>query len=145
MFAVSGFACAEERAAAAGLTVWLRATCLAREPGARFALNGTLGSFRKFGMDCQEAHLLAGDMFSSKPWGVEGPEHWGTLTLDEGGEPVCSKHSYRGRGLSRVLHQRAGCDSWKCGGGGDSAAGVADDAGIGDGGGEQSEWEDCGL
>jgi scyllo-inositol 2-dehydrogenase (NADP+) len=75
----------------AGLTVWLRATCLAREPGARFAMNGTLGSFRKFGMDCQEAHLLAGDMFSSKPWGVEGPEHFGTLTLDEGGEPVCSK------------------------------------------------------
>jgi scyllo-inositol 2-dehydrogenase (NADP+) len=75
----------------AGLTVWLRASCLAREPGARFALNGTLGSFRKFGMDCQEAHLLAGDMFSSKPWGVEGPEHFGTLTLEEGGEPVCSR------------------------------------------------------
>jgi scyllo-inositol 2-dehydrogenase (NADP+) len=75
----------------AGLTVWLRATCLAREPGARFTLNGTLGSFRKWGMDCQEAHLMAGDLFSSKPWGVEGPEHWGTLTLDEGGEPACSR------------------------------------------------------
>jgi scyllo-inositol 2-dehydrogenase (NADP+) len=74
-----------------GLTVWLRATCLAREAGARFTLNGTLGSFRKLGMDCQEAHLLAGDTFSSKPWGVEGPEHWGTLTTDEGGEPVCSR------------------------------------------------------
>jgi scyllo-inositol 2-dehydrogenase (NADP+) len=75
----------------AGLTVWLRATCLAREPGPRFSLNGTLGSFRKYGIDCQEAHLIAGDMFSSKPWGVEGAEHWGTLTLDEGGEPVCSR------------------------------------------------------
>jgi scyllo-inositol 2-dehydrogenase (NADP+) len=74
-----------------GLSVWLRATCLAREPGARFTLNGTLGTFRKFGMDCQEAHLLAGDMFSSKPWGVEGAEHWGTLTLDEGGEPVSTR------------------------------------------------------
>jgi scyllo-inositol 2-dehydrogenase (NADP+) len=71
-----------------GLSVWLRATCLAREPGARFTLNGTLGTFRKFGLDPQEAHLLAGDMFSSKPWGVEGPEHWGTLTFDEGGEPI---------------------------------------------------------
>jgi scyllo-inositol 2-dehydrogenase (NADP+) len=39
-------------------------------------------------MDPQEVHLLAGDIFSSKPWGVEGPEHWGTLTLDEGGEAV---------------------------------------------------------
>jgi scyllo-inositol 2-dehydrogenase (NADP+) len=75
----------------AGPIVWLRATCLAREPGNRFTLNGTLGSFRKCGMDRQEAHLLAGDMFSSKPWGVEGPEHWGTLTVDEGGEPVSTR------------------------------------------------------
>src|ERR1700722_9317745 len=74
-----------------GLSVWLRATCLARAPGPRFTLNGTQGTFRKFGMDCQEAHLLAGDVFSSKPWGVEGPEHWGTLTLDEGGEPLSTR------------------------------------------------------
>jgi scyllo-inositol 2-dehydrogenase (NADP+) len=74
-----------------GLSVWLRATCLGRSPGARFTLNGTQGTFRKFGMDPQEAHLLAGDVFSSKPWGVEGPEHWGTLTLDEGGEPVSTR------------------------------------------------------
>ncbi len=76
------------QATPSGLSVWLRATCLARSPGARFTLNGTRGTFRKFGMDPQEAHLLAGDVFSSKPWGVEGPEHWGTLTLDEGGEAV---------------------------------------------------------
>ena len=76
---------------ASGLGVWLRATCLARAPGARFTLNGTLGTFRKFGIDPQEAHLLAGDMFSSKPWGVESPEHWGTLTIDEGGEPVSTR------------------------------------------------------
>jgi scyllo-inositol 2-dehydrogenase (NADP+) len=74
-----------------GLSVWLRATCLACAPGARFTLNGTQGSFRKFGMDPQEAHLLAGDVFSSNPWGVEGPENWGTLTLDEGGEPVSTR------------------------------------------------------
>jgi scyllo-inositol 2-dehydrogenase (NADP+) len=74
-----------------GLGVWLRATCLARDPGARFTLNGTLGTFRKLGFDPQEAHLLAGDMFSSKPWGVEGPEHWGLLTMDEGGEPVTTR------------------------------------------------------
>ncbi len=74
-----------------GLGVWLRATCLARDPGPRFTLNGTQGTFRKFGIDCQEAHLLAGDMFSSKPWGVEASEHWGTLTIDEGGEPVSTR------------------------------------------------------
>jgi predicted dehydrogenase len=70
-----------------GLTVWLRATCLARAPGARFTLNGTLGTFRKYGMDPQETLLLAGDKFSSKPWGAETADHWGTLTTDEG-EPV---------------------------------------------------------
>ena len=79
------------QAVPSGLSVWLRATCLARDPGPRFTLNGTRGTFRKFGMDGQEAHLLAGDVFSSKPWGVEGPEHWGTLTVDEGGEPVSTR------------------------------------------------------
>jgi predicted dehydrogenase len=74
-----------------GLGVWLRASCLARDPGARFTLNGTLGTFRKFGIDPQEAHLLAGDMFSSKPWGLETPEHWGTLTTDEDGEPISTR------------------------------------------------------
>jgi scyllo-inositol 2-dehydrogenase (NADP+) len=74
-----------------GLSVWLRASCLARDPGPRFTLNGTQGTFRKFGIDPQEAHLLAGDVFSSTPWGVEGPEHWGTLTVDEGGEPVSTR------------------------------------------------------
>ncbi len=69
-------------------TVWLRATCMAREPGARFTLNGTLGTFRKFGIDPQEAHLLAGDFFSSRPWGVESPDHWGKLTLEEAGDVV---------------------------------------------------------
>jgi scyllo-inositol 2-dehydrogenase (NADP+) len=77
--------------APSGLGVWLRATCLARSPGARFTINGTLGTFRKFGNDCQEAHLLAGDLFSSKPWGVESAENWGTLTRDEGGEAVSER------------------------------------------------------
>jgi scyllo-inositol 2-dehydrogenase (NADP+) len=78
-------------ASPSGLSVWLRATCLARSPGARFTLNGTQGTFRKLGIDCQEAHLLAGDLFSSRPWGVEGAENWGTLTVDEGGEAVTER------------------------------------------------------
>ena len=115
----------EQPAASLGLGVWLRATCLARAPGARFTLNGTLGTFRKFGIDPQEAHLLAGDMFSSKPWGVEGPEHWGTLTMDEGGEPVSTRiptepGDYRGYyiNLRDALHGNAALEvtplqAWK--------------------------------
>jgi scyllo-inositol 2-dehydrogenase (NADP+) len=100
--------------APSGLGVWLRATCLACAPGPRFALNGTLGTFRKFGIDPQEALLLAGDMFSSKPWGLETPEHWGTLTTDEGGEPVTTRiptepGDYRGYyiNLRDALHGNA--------------------------------------
>jgi predicted dehydrogenase len=69
-------------------TVWLRATCVARDPGPRFTLNGTLGTFRKFGIDPQEARLLAGDFYTSRPWGVESKDQWGKLTLDEGGTAV---------------------------------------------------------
>jgi scyllo-inositol 2-dehydrogenase (NADP+) len=87
----ASLASSQSGTARSGLTVWLRTSCLVRAPGARFTLNGTLGTFRKFGIDPQEAHLLAGDIFSSKPWGVESPEHWGTLTLDEGGDPVSTR------------------------------------------------------
>ena len=97
-----------------GLGVCLGATCLARDPGPRFTLNGTLGSFRKFGIDPQEAHLIAGDSFSSKPWGMEGPEHWGTLTTDENGEAVSRRITtepgdYRGYyiNLRDALHGNA--------------------------------------
>jgi scyllo-inositol 2-dehydrogenase (NADP+) len=100
--------------APSGLGVWLRATCLARDPGARFTLNGTKGTFRKFGNDPQEAHLLAGDMFSSKPWGLESPEHWGTLITDEDGDPVSTRvptepGDYRGYyiNLRDALHGNA--------------------------------------
>jgi predicted dehydrogenase len=105
---------AEPGGGASGVAVWLRATCLARDPGARFTLNGTRGTFRKFGTDPQEAHLLAGDMFSSKPWGVEPPERWGTLVIDEGGEPVSNRietepGDYRGyyENLRDALHGNA--------------------------------------
>jgi scyllo-inositol 2-dehydrogenase (NADP+) len=100
--------------APSGLGVWLRATCLARDPEARFTLNGTNGTFRKFGNDPQEAHLLAGDMFSSKPWGLESPEHWGTLITDEDGEVVSTRvpteaGDYRGyySNLRDALHGNA--------------------------------------
>jgi scyllo-inositol 2-dehydrogenase (NADP+) len=98
----------------AGLGAWLRATCLARAPGARFTLNGTQGTFRKFGIDPQEARLLAGDFFVSKPWGVDSEEDWGTLTKDEGGKPVSKRvptepGDYRGyyTNLRDALHGNA--------------------------------------
>ena len=67
------------------LTVLLRATMLACAPGPRFVLNGTLGSYIKYGMDPQEEALKAGRQPGDSGWGEEDPSHWGTLTLAEGG------------------------------------------------------------
>jgi scyllo-inositol 2-dehydrogenase (NADP+) len=65
------------------LTVLLRATMLACAPGPRFVLNGTLGSYVKYGTDPQEEALKAGGRPGEPGWGEEDPSHWGTLTLAE--------------------------------------------------------------
>jgi predicted dehydrogenase len=91
--------------------VWLRATCVARDPGPRFTLNGTLGTYRKFGIDPQEACLLAGDFYTSRPWGVESEDRWGKLTLDDAGKVATTSvptepGDYRGyyRNIRDVIH-----------------------------------------
>jgi scyllo-inositol 2-dehydrogenase (NADP+) len=63
------------------LTVLLRATMIACVPGPRFVLNGTLGSYVKYGMDPQEDALKAGAQPVSPGWGEEDASRWGTLTL----------------------------------------------------------------
>jgi predicted dehydrogenase len=62
------------------LRVILRATMLACAPGPRFTLQGTSGSFTKFGMDPQEEELKAGKTPGGPGWGKEPESHWGTLT-----------------------------------------------------------------
>jgi predicted dehydrogenase len=68
------------------LTVLLRATMLACTAGPRFVLNGTLGTYIKYGMDPQEDALKEGGEPGTPGWGEEDPKHWGTLTL-AGGDP----------------------------------------------------------
>jgi scyllo-inositol 2-dehydrogenase (NADP+) len=63
------------------ISVWLRASCLAPPPQVRFLVEGTRGSYRKYGLDPQEDALRAGDLFHSVPWGVEPEASWGTLTF----------------------------------------------------------------
>jgi scyllo-inositol 2-dehydrogenase (NADP+) len=65
------------------LTVLLRASMLACAPGPRFVLNGTLGTYTKYGMDPQEDALKAGHQPGSPGWGQEPESRWGTLTLSE--------------------------------------------------------------
>jgi scyllo-inositol 2-dehydrogenase (NADP+) len=66
--------------------VWLRSTSLSPLPAVRFLAEGTQGSYRKDNLDPQEDALRAGDLFKSKPWGVDPESAWGAITtLDDGG------------------------------------------------------------
>lgn len=63
------------------LTAILRASMLARRPGPRFLLHGSLGSFEKHGLDVQEGQLRGG-----------------LLPTDPGGRAAC-------RNAAGALHQ----------------------------------------
>jgi scyllo-inositol 2-dehydrogenase (NADP+) len=68
-----------------GLKATLKAGMLVREPGPRFRLRGTEGSFVKHGMDPQEEALKRGLTPSGPDWGEEPPERWGALDALVGG------------------------------------------------------------
>jgi scyllo-inositol 2-dehydrogenase (NADP+) len=70
------------------LKVTLKATMLAREPGPRFLLHGTEGSFVKHGLDPQEDALKLGQSPTSEGWGEEPEERWGTINTQLGGVHV---------------------------------------------------------
>jgi scyllo-inositol 2-dehydrogenase (NADP+) len=61
-----------------------QATMLAAEPGPRFTVHGTAGSYVKHGLDPQEPALVAGakvpPLGTSTPWLPEPESDWGTLT-----------------------------------------------------------------
>jgi scyllo-inositol 2-dehydrogenase (NADP+) len=67
------------------LKVTLKASMLAREPGPRFLLHGTEGSFVKHGLDPQEDALKLGQSPASEGWGEEPKERWGTINTQVGG------------------------------------------------------------
>ncbi|MEO6327355.1 MAG: Gfo/Idh/MocA family oxidoreductase [Ginsengibacter sp.] len=59
--------------------VILRAGMLVREPGPRYMIHGTKGSYIKFGEDPQEALLKKGILPVSPDWGAENSEIYGLL------------------------------------------------------------------
>ncbi|CAM4383998.1 oxidoreductase [Paenibacillus tarimensis] len=74
-----------------GLNVRLTSSVLVREPGPRYALHGTEGSFIKYGIDPQEDALRAGLSPRSAGWGM-GPEaNWGMLNTTVGGLHVVGR------------------------------------------------------
>lgn len=61
------------------LKVTLKTGLLVRQPGPRFALHGTEGSFVKYGVDPQEEAMKNGRSPRELGWGAEPAERWGTL------------------------------------------------------------------
>ena len=68
----------------ARMRVLIRSNLLTCVPGPRFRLNGTRGSFVKYGSDPQEEALKRGETPDQPHWGQEPEENWGTLSLTEG-------------------------------------------------------------
>ena len=67
------------------LTVILKSSYLTREPGPRYTLHGTLGSFLKWGIDTQEEALKKGCWPNEAGWGSEPSSAWGTINTESGG------------------------------------------------------------
>lgn len=65
--------------------VKLRGSYLVREPGPRYILHGTKGSFLKWGTDPQEEMLKAGYLPDEPNWGMEEEKYWGTLNTSVNG------------------------------------------------------------
>jgi len=61
------------------LKVTLKSSYLVREPGPRFMLHGTEGSYVKYGTDPQEEALTKGHYPDEPDWGKEPESNWGIL------------------------------------------------------------------
>ena len=59
--------------------VTIKASYLVKEPGPRYLLHGTEGSFLKHGIDPQEEALKKGDLPGGPEWSEELREEWGRL------------------------------------------------------------------
>lgn len=70
------------------LKVILHAGMLVREQGPRYMLQGTKGSFIKYGEDPQEEKLKAGELPVGEDWGKEPEEFYGSLHTEINGEVV---------------------------------------------------------
>ncbi len=66
------------------IKVMTRGSYLVREPGPRYILHGTEGSFLKWGIDPQEQDLKDGYLPSFEGWGEENPDDWGLLNTNMG-------------------------------------------------------------
>lgn len=71
--------------------VILKAGMLVREPGPRYIIHGTKGSFIKYGDDPQEAALRKGEIPGGKDWGREDAGAAGLIHTEINGEIIRRK------------------------------------------------------
>ncbi|HRP55696.1 oxidoreductase [Agriterribacter sp.] len=77
--------------------VILHAGMLVREPGPRYMIQGTRGSFIKYGEDPQEARLRAGELPVGEDWGMEPEEMFGLIHTEKEGKTIKEKYpSHKG-------------------------------------------------
>jgi scyllo-inositol 2-dehydrogenase (NADP+) len=62
-----------------------------KEPGPRYILHGTQGSFLKWGLDPQEEALKQGRSPNEPGWGFEPEEWWGILNTEKDGRQFRGK------------------------------------------------------
>jgi len=74
-----------------GFAALLKSSYLVREPGPRYSVHGTLGSFQKWGIDPQEEALKAGELPVGEEWGKETEAAWGLVHTEKDGEIIRKK------------------------------------------------------
>lgn len=75
-----------------GFKAILKSSILVREPGPRFLIHGTNGSFIKYGDDPQEALLKEGVVPGTDDWGKDPEEQWGFIHTEYNGEIIREKY-----------------------------------------------------
>ncbi|WP_089964566.1 oxidoreductase [Lihuaxuella thermophila] len=68
-----------------GRRVILHSGSMVKNPGPRYQVHGTKGSFIKYGMDSQEESLKRGAKPGDPGWGEDFPEQYGTITTSVNG------------------------------------------------------------
>jgi scyllo-inositol 2-dehydrogenase (NADP+) len=68
-----------------GMNVIVKSSYLVREPGPMYRINGTEGSFVKYGIDPQEQALKDKKIPGTAGWGTESREWWGKINTTVNG------------------------------------------------------------
>lgn len=78
------------------LRVTLKSSLMVKSQGPKYVINGTLGTYTKFGLDIQEDHLVAGLWPNQQGFGFELKEMDGTIKTNINGVEISGKVETKG-------------------------------------------------